>query len=169
MSRADRAGGTATTSFTGVEVDISSAPRGEDVEGSHRPQRPSAVHIDDGAGPRKLGAAITKLPATVRVAGYCMFFAFGMSCWWTVSAFSLELPAFLEVGLPEGKEIANDLNVAVTAGNAVVLFYILLPHRHRPSAQAVVMFLTVGLLASTVRQAARLRPCFAGSMPCSCD
>jgi len=111
------------------------------------------LHIDDSAGARKgAGEALAPPPPLcARVAGYCTFFLYGLACWWTVSAFSLELPAFLAVGVPEGLEIANDLNVAVTAGNVVVILYLLLPHRVRPSAQSVVVFLTVSLLVSTVR------------------
>jgi len=82
--------------------------------------------------------------------GCCLFFVLGLSCWWMLIGLSLEIPALLSAKVPEGKNIAIDLNLACQAGNVPVLLYLLVPAQLRPKAKNTILALSLMLLASTV-------------------
>ncbi len=87
--------------------------------------------------------------ATKRLIGHAAFFTVGVASWWTLIALSLEIPAFLASGAPEGRDIGTYLNLATQAGNAAIVLYFLLPTRIRPDVGIATFLIFVGLFIST--------------------
>lgn len=91
------------------------------------------------------------VPRLTKTVGYVAFFIFGLTCFWTVSSIFVELPGFLDRGVPEGKEIANDLNVVITSGGGIIVLYVLCPRHWKPASGVLVGVIVVGNVVATVR------------------